>query len=82
MTTIDAAQSALYEKLGINQNTDVKKGSSDSLGQNDFLKLMTQLQNQDPMEPMENGEFMGQMAQFSTVSGYYGGKLLAGKACR
>jgi flagellar basal-body rod modification protein FlgD len=30
---------------------------------------MTQLQNQDPMEPMDNGEFMGQMAQFSTVSG-------------
>ena len=70
MTTIDAAQSALYEKLGINQNTDVKKGSSDSLGQNDFLKLMTtQLQNQDPFAPMDNGDFIAQMAQFSTVTG-------------
>jgi flagellar basal-body rod modification protein FlgD len=39
------------------------------LGQEDFLKLMTaQLKNQDPMQPMENGEFLGQMAQFSTVS--------------
>ncbi|MEL6550194.1 MAG: flagellar hook capping FlgD N-terminal domain-containing protein [Pseudomonadota bacterium] len=40
------------------------------LGQADFLKLMTaQLENQDPFKPMENGEFLGQMAQFSTVSG-------------
>ena len=46
---------------------DVERSSS--LGQQDFLKLMTaQLQNQDPMQPMENGEFLGQMAQFSTVS--------------
>jgi len=40
------------------------------LGQDDFLELMTQqLKNQDPMKPMDNGEFLGQMAQFSTVSG-------------
>lgn len=42
----------------------------DELGQEDFLRLMTsQLQNQDPFKPMENGDFLGQMAQFSTVSG-------------
>lgn len=40
------------------------------LGQNEFLKLMTtQLSNQDPFQPMENGEFMGQIAQFGTVNG-------------
>ena len=44
--------------------------NSKSLGQEDFLALMiTQLQSQDPLKPMENGEFIGQMAQFSTVSG-------------
>ncbi|MFO7552385.1 MAG: flagellar hook assembly protein FlgD [Haliea sp.] len=44
--------------------------NNDELGQQDFLRLMiTQLQNQDPFKPMENGEFLGQMAQFSTVSG-------------
>jgi flagellar basal-body rod modification protein FlgD len=43
---------------------------SKSLGQEDFLALMiTQLQSQDPLKPMENGEFIGQMAQFSTVTG-------------
>lgn len=40
------------------------------LGQADFLKLMvTQFQNQDPFEPMDNGDFLGQLAQFSTVNG-------------
>lgn len=38
-----------------------------SLGQSDFLKiLMTQIQFQDPMKPMDNQEFLAQMAQFSS----------------
>ena len=40
------------------------------MGQEDFLKLMTtQLQNQDRFAPMDNGDFIAQMAQFSTVTG-------------
>lgn len=43
---------------------------SNELGQNEFLDLMlAQLKNQDPFQPLENGEFVAQMAQFSTVSG-------------
>ncbi len=39
-----------------------------SLGVDDFLKLLTvQLQHQDPMKPMEDAEFMGQMAQFAAL---------------
>ncbi|HEV7641614.1 MAG TPA: flagellar hook capping FlgD N-terminal domain-containing protein [Gaiellaceae bacterium] len=39
-----------------------------SLGKDDFLKLLvTQLQHQDPMNPMDDKDFMGQMAQFSTL---------------
>ncbi len=46
---------------------------SNDLGQEDFLELMmAQLKHQDPFKPMENGEFLGQMAQFSTVSGIEG----------
>jgi flagellar basal-body rod modification protein FlgD len=42
----------------------------DELGQEDFLTLMiTQFRNQDPFEPMDNGDFLGQLAQFGTVSG-------------
>jgi len=49
------------------------KKQSDGLGQADFLKLMTeQLKHQDPLKPMDNKEFLGQMAQFSTVQGIHG----------
>lgn len=44
--------------------------SRTELGQNEFLQLMTtQLSNQDPFKPMENGDFMGQIAQFGAVNG-------------
>lgn len=49
-----------------------KQGSQDAtrLDQNDFLELMlAQVRHQDPFKPMQNGEFLAQMAQFSTVSG-------------
>ena len=40
------------------------------LGQAEFLELMmAQIQNQDPFEPMENGAFVAQLAQFSSVTG-------------
>ena len=74
MSSIDPSQqslSAILNKLGINssEKSNMPK-SKDQLGQEDFLKLMTtQLQNQDPFAPMENGEFIAQMAQFSTVTG-------------
>jgi len=39
-----------------------------NLDKNDFLKLLvTQLQNQDPLNPMDDKDFMGQMAQFSSL---------------
>ena len=74
MSNIDPSQqslSAILNKLGINssEKSNLPK-AKDQLGQEDFLKLMTtQLQNQDPFAPMENCEFIAQMAQFSTVTG-------------
>jgi flagellar basal-body rod modification protein FlgD len=38
------------------------------LGKDDFLQLLAvQLRHQDPMSPMEDKDFMGQMAQFTSV---------------
>ena len=61
----------ILDKLGVKSSEDKKTSENKStLGQEDFLKLMTtQLQNQDPFAPMENGDFIAQMAQFSTVTG-------------
>ena len=40
------------------------------VGQDQFLKLMVaQLKSQDPLEPIKDQEFLGQLAQFSTLSG-------------
>ncbi|MEH7388735.1 flagellar hook assembly protein FlgD [Bacillus sp. JJ1474] len=45
-----------------------RKTGSDILGKDDFLKiLMVQLQNQDPMNPMQDKDFIAQMATFSTL---------------
>ncbi len=41
-----------------------------TLDQSDFLALMSaQLKNQDPTKPVDNSEYVAQMAQFSTVNG-------------
>jgi flagellar basal-body rod modification protein FlgD len=45
-----------------------KKTDNAQLGKDSFLKLfVAQLQHQDPMNPMEDSDFMGQMASFSTL---------------
>ncbi|MDQ0045437.1 flagellar hook assembly protein FlgD [Variovorax boronicumulans] len=41
---------------------------ANSLGMEDFLKiLLTQLTYQDPLKPMDNQQFMAQMAQFTSL---------------
>ncbi len=60
----------ILSSIGVKASEKGVAKNKTSLGQEDFLKLMTtQLQNQDPFAPMENGEFIAQMAQFSTVTG-------------
>jgi flagellar basal-body rod modification protein FlgD len=49
-------------------STTSSAASSPMLGKDDFLKLLvTQLQHQDPMNPVDDKDFMGQMAQFTSV---------------
>ena len=72
MTSIDNNPSLtkILDRLGVQNTQGDQRADKSTLGQQDFLKLMTtQLQNQDPFSPMENGEFIAQMAQFSTVTG-------------
>lgn len=61
-TTIDSSY-----LLNSTKNQTKNAGAS-SLGKDDFLKiLMTQLQNQDPLNPMQDKDFVAQMATFSTL---------------
>ncbi|WP_029269742.1 flagellar hook assembly protein FlgD [Virgibacillus alimentarius] len=60
MPTIDTT---LYLK---NQSTSRSPGNQ--LGKDEFMKiLMTQLQNQDPLNPMDDREFVSQMTTFSSL---------------
>ena len=49
-------------------STQAAGGRNAELGKDQFLKLfVAQLQHQDPMNPMQDQDFMGQMASFSTL---------------
>jgi len=57
-TTASAASAALA----------AKSGSASGMGQKDFLTLFTtQLNNQDPLDPVKNEAFVAQLAQFSQL---------------
>lgn len=63
MTAIDTS---LFNRT----TTPTAASPTGTLGQAEFLKLLTtQLTNQSPLNPMDNEQFVAQMAQFSTVSG-------------
>jgi len=64
---------SINEMLGIPTTGEVKARGRNEMGQEDFLALMVaQLENQDPTKPMDNNEFLSQMAQFSMVNGIEG----------
>lgn len=68
MDSINKPNMNVLENLGLAKSKPMMK--EQKLGQEDFIKLMTtQMNHQDPMKPMENGDFLSDMAQFSTVSG-------------
>jgi flagellar basal-body rod modification protein FlgD len=77
MSTINSASDVL---AGLSSTTKTStastttdsssSSSSSSLGKNDFLQLLvTQLNNQNPLDPQDNSEFVAQLAQFSQVEG-------------
>jgi flagellar basal-body rod modification protein FlgD len=54
--------------LGAGALTEALGGQKEAMGQEAFLKLLVaQLQNQDPLNPQENHEFVAQLAQFSSL---------------
>jgi flagellar basal-body rod modification protein FlgD len=70
MSSIES-NSGVYDTLGLSQSSQSTQGAKkNELGQDAFMQLMiAQLKNQNPLEPMDNGQFLTQMAQFTTASG-------------
>lgn len=64
-TTID---SRVYGALQGNSPV-APRGTSDELRENFMTLLVAQLQNQDPLNPVENAELTSHLAQINTVSG-------------
>ncbi len=68
MSTSSIVESGLFKTTESVQKA--QSAQKKELGQDEFLMLMLeQIKNQDPFKPMENGDFLAQMAQFSTVNG-------------
>jgi len=66
---IDVVSYLNQTSTGLN-TTEKTEGTDDSqdLGKDEFMQLLiTQLTNQNPLEPMENTEFIAQLAQFSSL---------------
>jgi flagellar basal-body rod modification protein FlgD len=72
---------AIGNLTGVNTTSDIptqaRETGSSTLGQDTFLRLLTtQLQNQDPTNPVSNEQFVAQLAQFSQLEQLQG---LSGK---
>ncbi len=65
-TSAVGAASSIFDQYQVEVNRDQKK----ELGKNEFLELLVaQLNNQNPLDPQDNGEFVAQLAQFSSLEG-------------
>jgi flagellar basal-body rod modification protein FlgD len=64
-----ATTNNVTDNLSISKKQPVKTNGNE-LGQSAFLELMiTQMKNQNPLNPQDNSEFVAQLAQFSSVEG-------------
>jgi flagellar basal-body rod modification protein FlgD len=65
---ITASNQVVQSQKTTGNSTGNSTDTTKEAGTEEFLQLLvTQLQNQDPLDPMDNTEFLSQMAQFSSL---------------
>lgn len=69
MNTSSAIDPAVLGAINGKVGSAVPQSTSEELSANFMTLLITQLQNQDPLKPLENAELTSQLAQINTVSG-------------
>ncbi|WP_426153779.1 flagellar hook assembly protein FlgD [Pseudomonas sp. DC3000-4b1] len=76
-TTTDSTSSSILSQYAVSNASKTTSSSSSSstsstetMGKDTFLQLLvTQMKNQNPLDPQDNSEFVAQLAQFSSVEG-------------
>jgi flagellar basal-body rod modification protein FlgD len=69
MSTTSSIGSSYNNIVDSTPSTDTMSGPQNTLTQNDFLQLLvTQMENQDPLQPQSDTDMAAQMAQFTSLS--------------
>ncbi len=67
---MDVGSTQTSSVLSQYSSSSTAASKSNELGKDEFLNLLvTQMNNQNPLEPQDNGEFIAQLAQFSSLEG-------------
>jgi flagellar basal-body rod modification protein FlgD len=68
-STTSGTTNSVLDALSVDKNK-AKEPKKNEMGQDAFLQLLvTQMNNQNPLNPQDNSEFVAQLAQFSSVEG-------------
>ena len=68
LTNISGTASSYDSSSSVSQSANSTANPKNNLGEDQFFNmLVTELQNQDPLQPLQGSEFIAQLATFSSL---------------